>query len=609
MGDIPVLNLLRALNVIPQALHLIRESSAKAFFLSVSAIALVGVAPAAMGVLTKLMVDRLASGSTFDKGMRLLILLLLAFAVIASIAQQASDYWRIKMRNQLQQHLRHEIAKHAATLDLSFFERPSNYDMFDRARRDLGFRPFVMSYALIFAFQQLVVVLGFTITVIAFQPLLALALMISALPTLFVAGKTSTEVYSSQSSLTPKRRRADYLDRILTEDRYAKEVRLYNLAPQLLKKFSRLTSEIFSENIRILKARTVRFIGADAISVTIQYFALVFVVLRVVTGSATVGDFTLLLVALTNVRQGLTEMLAQLGEVYENSLFFNDLTRFLAEEPKIVSPHHPQSIPKRVRELALENVVFAYPGSAETIFDGLSLELRAGEVTGLVGINGAGKTTLVKLLTRLYQPQQGKITLNGIDISLFDFHEYRDCFGVLLQDFARYQFTARENILLGRYNDSANRNRLLQAATEAGATTMVETLPEGWETWLGRQFHDRGQDLSGGQWQRIALARMLYRDAPILVLDEPSAALDAEAEAALFDDYKSLTANKTTLLITHRFTTVRMADRILVMEDGKVIEEGTHTSLLKLGGRYAKLFNAQAKAFRSLEEVRSEMKQ
>ena len=302
-------------------------------------------------------------------------------------------------------------------------------------------------------------------------------------------------------------------------------------------------------------------------------------------------------------------MLAQLGEVYENSLFFNDLTRFLAKEPKIVSPDHPQPIPKRVRELALENVVFAYPGSAETIFDGLSLELRAGEVTGLVGINGAGKTTLVKLLTGLYQPQQGKITLNGVDISLFDLHEYRDCFGVLLQDFARYQFTVRENILLGRYNDSANGNRLLQATTKANATTMIETLPEGWETWLGRQFHDRGRDLSGGQWQRIALARMLYRDAPILVLDEPSAALDAEAEAALFDDYKSLTANKTTLLITHRFTTVRMADRILVMEDGKVIEEGTHTSLLKLGGRYAKLFNAQAKAFRSLEEVRSEMKQ
>lgn len=243
-------------------------------------------------------------------------------------------------------------------------------------------------------------------------------------------------------------------------------------------------------------------------------------------------------------------------------------------------------------------MTFTYPGADKPVFQNLTLELRAGETTALVGVNGAGKTTLVKLLTRLYDPQEGRITLDGVDIRDFDPDEYRRSLGVVLQDFTRYQLSARENIALGRVGETDEDARLHDAAQRSNALELIQGLPEGWDTLLGRQFHIRGQDLSGGQWQRIALARALYRDAPILLLDEPTAALDAETEAELFGKYRDLTRGKTTLLITHRFNTVRMADRIVLLEHGRILEDGTHAELLALGGRYAEMYEVQAEVYR-----------
>lgn len=291
--------------------------------------------------------------------------------------------------------------------------------------------------------------------------------------------------------------------------------------------------------------------------------------------------------------------LASLGDLLENSLFFRDLHAFLEQRPRLLAPHEPRPVPQVPRiGLAFEGVTFSYPGAAKPVFEQLDLELRAGEATALVGVNGAGKTTLVKLLARLYDPQSGRVTLDGIDIREFDPGEYRAKLAVVLQDFERYQLSARENVGFGRAELPVDETKLRAAARAAGAGDLIAGLPEGWATLLGRQFHERGQDLSGGQWQRIALARALYRDAPILLLDEPTAALDSEAEAEIFRRYRELMLGRLSLLITHRFNTVRFADRIVVLDGGRVSEDGDHASLLRVGGRYAAMFEAQANAYR-----------
>jgi ATP-binding cassette subfamily B protein len=595
----PLQSGLRALGVLPQALNLIREGAGRDFALSAAALIVTGLVPAAMGLCAKLLVDALVSGQGLTPLVLRLVAAQLLLAILALLAQASSDYWRGAMRERLQRHLRLKVAGHAARLDLAFFELPGNYDAFAKAQDDLGYRPFLMAYALIFAAQQIATVLGFFLAVLTFQPLLALALVFAAIPTLFAAGKSGSETYSTYDLTTPEGRRAAYLEDLLTRDQAAKEVRLYGLAPGFVAQLAQHTGCILREKLAVERRRNTRFALAGLVGVTVEYAALGFVVWRVATGGASLGDLTLMVAALAGVRLGLSRMLAYLGEVYENSLFFQNLTGFLAEQPSIRAPMTPQALPpSRPHTLKLEDVTFAYPGAERPVFEHLTLELRAGETTALVGVNGAGKTTLVKLLTRLYDPQAGRVALDGVDVRDFEPDAYRGRLGAVLQDFTRYQLSARENIVLGRVGLDGSEAQLRDAAEQASALALIEGLPEGWDTLLGRQFHVRGQDLSGGQWQRIALARALYRDTPVLLLDEPTAALDAETEAELFSKYRDLTRGKTTLLITHRFNTVRMADRIVVLEDGKVIEDGTHRNLLRQGGRYAEMYAVQAEAYR-----------
>jgi len=601
---LPVLTLLRSVRVIPRAVRLLGEAAPGAFAAGAALTILAGLAPAAAGLVTKLLVDHLAAGGGVGQQLWTLVGALLGVALVGGGARFAADSLRESLREKLQLHLRTRLAAHAASLDLEFFEQPGNYDTFAKAREDLGYRPFLMAYALINATQHLATVAGFFLAVLAFQPLLALALVLAALPTLFAAGKSGMESYNTHDLTTPEGRRAAYLEELLQGDQHAKEIRLYNLAPALLKQVRTHLGSVVSARLAVIRRKYRRLAVADALSAIVQYAALAFVVLRVAQGAATLGDLTLLIAALAGVRTGLTQTLASLGELLENSLFFRDLTSFLAHEPRLLAPANPRPVPTAPRRgLALEGVTFTYPGANNPVFEGLDLELRAGEATALVGVNGAGKTTLVKLLARLYDPQDGRITLDGTDIREFDPHEYRSRLAVVLQDFERYQLSAKANIAFGRADRPPSGTRLESAATDAGALEMIERLPDGWETLLGRQFHERGQDLSGGQWQKIALAGALYRDAPILLLDEPTAALDAEAETEIFQRYRDLMRNRLSLLITHRFNTVRSADRIVVLEGGRLIEDGQHATLLRLGGRYAAMFTAQADAYKTQQEA------
>ncbi len=604
LASSPLRSGVQALGVLPQALALIREGAGQAFTWSAVALIVVGLVPAGMGLVARGLIDALVGGQGFTPHVMQLVALQFALAALGLGAQAAADSWRAAMREYLQNHLRLKVAGHAATLDLAFFELPGNYDAFAKAQQDLGYRPFLMAYSVIFAAQQLATVLGFFLAVLAFQPLLAVALLLAALPTLFAAGKSGSESYSAYDLTTPEGRRAAYLEDLLTQDRSAKEVRLAGLAPGFLTQLAAHSGRVVAERLRVEQRRNARFAWAGVSGVLVEYAALAFVVWRVATGGASLGDLTLMVAALAGVRLGLSRGLAHLGEVYENSLFFQNLTGFLEQRPSVVAPADPEPLPPAgPHTLALEDVSFTYPGAERPVFEHLNLTLRARETTALVGVNGAGKTTLVKLLTRLYDPQGGRVTLDGVDLRAFDPDAYRRMLGVVLQDFARYQLSARENVALGRVGDADEDAELQSAAQRARALALIEGLPEGWDTLLGRQFHVRGQDLSGGQWQRIALARALYRDAPILLLDEPTAALDAETEAELFKDYRALTRGRTTLLITHRFNTVRLADRIVVLEGGRVIEDGTPADLLSRGGRYAEMYAVQAEGYRAGEAV------
>lgn len=596
----PIKTGFQAIRALPEAFAIVREGAGRDFAFSSVALLIVGVIPAGILLCTKLIIDNLTSGSGWSKDVVQLLAVQLLLAIIGVVAQAVSDTSRSAMREKLQAHLEIKVSAHASSLDLAFFELPGNYDLFEKAKQELGYRPFLMSYGLIFSLQRFASVVGFFAAVLAFQPLLALVLAVAALPTLFAAGKSGSESFSNHDLYTPEGRRAAYIQQLLTTDQSAKEVRLYGLAPSFLDVLARQFRQLISTRLQVERSRHVRFAWAGLGGVLVEYSALGIVVWRVAAQQATIGDLTLMVGALPGVRLGLSQLLAQLGEVYENSLFFQNLLDFLAQRPTITSPASPRPLPTSTAyTIMLDNVSFAYPGADQSVFENLSLELRAGETTALVGVNGAGKTTLVKLLTRLYDPQSGRILLNGVDIREFDPITYRSILGVVLQDFTRYQLSARENVALGRVGQPDEEQRLDDAVTRANAKSLIENLPEGWNTLLGRQFHIRGQDLSGGQWQRIALARALYRNAPILLLDEPTAALDAETEANLFQDYRKLTQGRTTLLITHRFNTVRSVDRIIVLEKGKVIEDGTHFSLLARGGRYSEMYHIQADAYSS----------
>jgi len=587
-----------AFRLVPKVFRLLLRAHPVGLLTSIVGTIALGLLPAAIASVAKLIVDALAAGR--GPSTQLWLLVTMEFVLVATAVglSHLIEMARTYLGEHVQHLLRMDVNQQAAGLDLAFFEQPENHDALEKARRELGYRPVLLTMAFLGAFQNLVTVSGFVAVVMAFQPLLLLALLLAAVPIFLVAQQSSLLTFRTYDFLTPEGRRAAYIDEVLTQDDSAKELRLFGLSKRLLAQSRAYTTHALGVRLTTARRNLMRFAWADVFSVAMQYLALVFVVSRAASGAVSLGDFTLLIAALAAVRQNLSQAVASFGDVLEHALLLADLDRFLSLRPEIVATADAQSIPMPISgRLKFEGVTFVYPGAERPVFTEFDLELRAGEATALVGTNGAGKTTLVKLLTRLYDPSAGRITLDGIDIRSFAPDEYRALFGVILQDFMRYQFSAEENVALARPNEPTSPQRLLEAAQKAGLSALVDDLPEGWSTFLGRQFQTRGQELSGGQWQKVALARALYRDAPILILDEPTAALDAEAEAVLFKSYRELTRDKSSLLITHRFNTVKFADRIVVIEDGRVLEDGTHTALMRLGGRYCEMFTAQAEAY------------
>ena len=598
-NNTPLVGLPRHLREVPSAFAILWEASSRYFIASVAGAIVQGFIPIGIGLIGSYIVDYLVSGQGLSPHLWFLLagefLILLVYGLTERFTQLANQ----GLRHQTQNTLRLKLSEQAARQDLEFFEAPANYDSFARAKREADIRPFIMIMACLTGLQGVVTAIGFLLIVLSFQPLLALVILLSTLPSLIAAQQASVEQVSVHDLTTSDGRYAAYVDDLLTDDVYAKEVRLYGLTELFMSWNRKYTGKVLQKLMQVATNNTFRLARADIVTTVAQYTGIIWVVVAAARGTLSTGEFVLVVGAISSVRVSLQSILGSLGDIYESSLFYASLTSFLTMKPKIVSPPSPKSLPQHLKSgLRFEGVTFAYPGSDKYIFENLSIDFRAGESIAVVGKNGAGKTTLIKLLTRLYDPTAGQILLDGIDIREFEPEEYRKRIAVVLQDFARYQLTASENISFSRASQGVIRSKLVQAAADAEALEFIETLPEKWDTLLGRQFHIRGQNLSGGQWQRIALARALYRNASILIMDEPTAAIDAETEAELFSHFQTLTKDRLSILISHRFNTVKAAQRIIVLEHGRIVEDGSHDALIASQKAYASMFWQQANAYK-----------
>ncbi len=490
-----------------------------------------------------------------------------------------------------------ELIQKAATMQLSQLEDATFYDKLERARRQTNNRVTLMSTVLSQG-QDIITVISLITGLIVFQPFLILLLLVAIIPSFLNEIKFSRHSYSLVRSWTPERRELDYLRYIGASDITAKEVKLFSLADFLSERFSKLADKYYLANRALAVKRAAWGSIFNVIGDLSYYAAYVIIVMRTVAAVITIGDLTFLAGSFRNLRNQLQSIFQRFTRITESALYLKDYFDFMdIDNENVEEAKHAGPIPPVQEGFTFENVSFKYPGSDQYVLRKVSFLLRAGEKMALVGENGAGKTTLVKLLLRMYEPTEGRILLDGKDIWSFDPNEYQKCFGVIFQDFVRYHFTARENIAVGKIEELQNQNQIEFAAKKSLADQVVESLPGRYDQQLGKRFHE-GKDLSGGQWQKVALARAYMKNAQVIVLDEPTAALDARAEFEAFERFTELSEGKTAVLISHRFSTVRMADRILVLKNGGILELGTHEELLTKGGLYAELFNYQAQGYR-----------
>lgn len=488
------------------------------------------------------------------------------------------------------------LIQHAAELDLSQFEDNQFYDKMERARRQTTNRVVLMTQGLS-QFQDIITVVMLISGLIYLQPLLVILLLISVIPFFISELFFSQQSYSLARSWTPERRELDYLRYIGASNETAKEIKIFGLENFIIRRFSVLANKYFLANKKLAVQRTNWGILLNILGEAAYYFAYVFIIQKTILGIITIGSLTFLSGSFARLRLLMQAIFSRFSSIAESAMYVQDYFDFLAIEPNIKNIDQPLPFPETLKEgFVFEKVGFKYPGTDIWAIRDVSFQLHPGEKIALVGENGAGKTTLVKLLSRMYEPTEGNIYLEGKNLKAYNLQDLRRHIGVIFQDFVKFYFNAKENIAIGNIEELDNMALIEQAAQQSLATEVVSQLPQHYQQMLGTRFAG-GVELSGGQWQKIALARAYMRDAHLLILDEPTAALDARAEFEAFQRFTQLTQGKMAVLISHRFSTVRMADRILVLKQGKLEEIGTHEALLEKNGLYAELFHLQAKGY------------
>jgi ATP-binding cassette subfamily B protein len=526
-----------------------------------------------------------------------LAVLQLALFAITALLGTLRNITQQLLQNDVQMRIQLMVMEKAASLDLAFYEDPASYDLLRRAQTDSINRPVLMISTAFGLVQTLLTFVTMVAVLLVVSPLLALLALVTPIPAFIADTRYGWRGYNIARWGSRLLRRMNYLVTLVTTDSYAKEVKLFGLGGYFIDRY-RLIAKAFYGTQRAQVAR--RYMTGFAwgnLSTIATSLTYLYVALQAIAGRLTLGDLTLYTTAASSVQGSIQGILAGFSGMYEHNLYLNNLFELMETKPSMQASPSPVKVPQPMRgEIRFDNVTFAYPGAEANALTDLSFTVKPGETLAIVGRNGAGKTTLFKLICRLYDPNAGRILIDGIDIKDFDPNELRSQIGAMFQDYVTYQATAAENIGLGNVTDINDRERIEVAGAQAGAAELISGLPDGYDTALGKWF-DQGVNLSGGEWQKVALARAFMRDAKILLLDEPTSALDAQAEYDLFERLRSLTRGRTAVYISHRFSTVRRADRIVFLEHGRLVEEGTHGELMKLNGRYARLFRLQASAY------------
>jgi ATP-binding cassette subfamily B protein len=563
-----------------------------------------GGLPAARVWLSKLLVDAVVGAVTSGTGTaalpQVLLLVALQFAIGAAsnLLSTGANICQQLLQEQVANRVQLLVMRHANQLDLVFFERPQFYDLLQTVQREAAFRPVQMVQTAFGLIRQLLTFLSLLALLINLEWFIAVAALISPIPAFVSSARYGWQGYQMMRWQSPLRRMMSYLTNLLTTDSYNKEVKIFTLGDFFIDRFAKLFQRYYGEMRALVIRRYLAGALWSMLTVLTSGLTFLYVAYRTLAGTITVGGLTMYVQAADGVSQAFSALLGGVQSMYEHQLYLQTLFEFLEFEPLVRAPDKPIPIRRPIQQgIEFRNVSYTYEGKDEPALKNVSFTIAPGETVAIVGHNGAGKTTLVKLLARLYDPHEGQVLIDGHDLREYDPDELRNEFGVLFQDYVSYQFSARENIGVGRVERLDDAPAIAEAASKSGASSVIEQLPQGYETVLGKWF-DGGVNLSGGEWQKVALGRAFMREAQILILDEPSAALDARAEYELFSRLQQLAHGRTAIFISHRFSTVRRADRILVFEHGSLIESGTHEELVALGGRYAELFNLQAASYR-----------
>lgn len=592
---------LTALRNVPPVLKIVWDSGRMVVALGLVFRLLVPLLVIALPYITKLIIDGIIqahnSHQPVSPGFWWLVAAEFSLAVLASIFNRVIDYLDSLLADKYVRHVSIEVMRHASNLDLIAYEDPVYYDRLERARVQATDR-LAMIQSIGRLVQQVITAIGMSIVIMAYSPWLILLLIGGVIPAFLGESHFAFLGYAKNYKQTPIKRQLDYLRVVGGSKEAAKELKLFGLKDFFTNRFAEFSNQIYAEDVSLAR-RKLRATALLSILAMLGYYsAYVFVVWRTIQGVLSIGTLTFLAAAILSASTNIQQIFSTLSGIADQALFLTDLLAFFQMQPTIRSKPNALLTPRPItRGFEFVNVSFSYPGSPRRVLNGLNFHLHPRERVALIGENGQGKTTIVKLITRLYDPTEGKILLDGIDLREYSLEDLYTQIGVIFQDFMRYEMIARENIAVGQIEKLGDLPILQEAAHKSLADEVISKLPAHYEQMLGRRF-DGGVDLSGGEWQKVALARAYLRDAQLLILDEPTAALDARSEFEVFQRFAELTAGKMALFISHRFSTVRMADRIVLLENGNIAEEGSHERLASQGGRYAEMFEMQAASYR-----------
>jgi ATP-binding cassette subfamily B protein len=590
---------------IDRAVALVWQSAPGWTIASMMLVVIRGTLPLVLLYLMKLVVDAVVTGiAAPDKHVAFAhvavrIMLTGVVSLGSALCQSLADLVSQIQAQAITDHVQEILHAKSIAVDLEYYENAQYYDTLHRAQQEAPYRPTQILNSLIQLGQSSISLFAIAALLLSFHWGMFAILIFAALPGILLRVRHAGQMYNWQRQQTPTERQSWYINWILTGDMHAKEIRLFDLGALFIRRFRDLRRQLRREKLKMVTKRAIIEFVTQTSATLAVFGSYAFVAYRTIQGRITLGDLVMYYQAFQRGQGFLRESLSSLAGLYEDNLFLSSLYEFLDLKRKIVEPVHPRKVPRPMQAgIVFTHVSFQYPLSTKNALEDINLTIRPGEKIALVGENGAGKTTLIKLLCRLYDPSSGSLTLDGIDLRDVETTALRREISVILQDYACYHLTARDNIWFGNITiPSADQDQIITAARYAGADEVIAGLKHGYETILGKWFED-GEELSVGEWQKVALARAFLRHTQIIVLDEPTSAMDAKAEYEIFQQFRQRTKGQTVIVISHRFSTVRMADRIYVLQHGKIVESGSHDELIRLGGTYAHLFETQAQYYR-----------